>query len=173
MSPMLCLLTRRRQSLWPYPGSTKLNAAILDLSGFPQSRFRGLARSGDLHYAEKVVSGVSPPRPLPYVPVPLQISVSEGRRMFQKKGWAILTVATLLSLPLAACKDTKTLQENEQLKTQLADLQKQNGQTGNELEAITAERDALAKENQQLKAQLKSKSKHTSTRTSRHKRRRA
>jgi len=93
--------------------------------------------------------------------------------MFQKKSLAILTVATLLSLPLAACKDTKTLQENEQLKTQIADLQKQNGQTGNELETITAERDALAKENQQLKAQLKSKTKHTSTRTSRHKRRRA
>ena len=38
--------------------------------------------------------------------------------------WAILLVAAALSLPLAACKDTKTLQENEQLKTQLAELQK-------------------------------------------------
>ena len=50
--------------------------------------------------------------------------------MTRKNTWAILVVAAALSLPLAACKDTKTLQENDQLKTQVADLQKQNAQVG-------------------------------------------
>jgi len=68
---------------------------------------------------------------------------------------AIIAVAMLLSLPLAACKDTKTLQENQQLKTQVAQLQKENGQAVNDLESMTADRDALTKQNEQLKAQIK------------------
>ena len=36
--------------------------------------------------------------------------------MTRKNTWVRLAVAVALSLPLAACKDTKTLQENEQLK---------------------------------------------------------
>ncbi len=75
--------------------------------------------------------------------------------MTRKKAWALLAVAATLSLPLAACKDTKTLQENEQLKAQVAELQKENGQVGNDLETMTAARDALAKENDKLKAQIK------------------
>jgi hypothetical protein len=84
--------------------------------------------------------------------------------------WAILLVAAALSLPLAACKDTKTLQENEQLKTQLAELQKENTQAASDLAAMTAARDALTKENESLKARLasgktkRSKSKGTSRR---------
>jgi outer membrane murein-binding lipoprotein Lpp len=66
-----------------------------------------------------------------------------------------LAAAVVLSLSLAACKDTKTLQENEQLKAQVADLQRQNGQLGNNLETVTAARDALMKENSALMAEMK------------------
>jgi peptidoglycan hydrolase CwlO-like protein len=75
--------------------------------------------------------------------------------MTRKHTWAIIAVGALLSLPLTACKDTKTLQENEQLKGQVAQLQKENGQAVNDLEAMTADRDALTKENEQLKAEIK------------------
>src|SRR5580700_2178403 len=84
--------------------------------------------------------------------------------------WAIPLVAAALSLPISACKDTKTLQENEQLKTQLAELQKENTQAASDLAAMTAARDALTKENESLKARLasgktkRSKSKGTSRR---------
>ena len=82
--------------------------------------------------------------------------------MTRKNAWAGLAVAVLLSLPLTACKDTKTLQENEQLKAHVAELQKENGQLGNELETMTAARDALTKENEALKAQMKArKTKHS------------
>jgi FtsZ-binding cell division protein ZapB len=72
-----------------------------------------------------------------------------------KKSLAGLAVAVALSLSLAACKDTRTLQENERLKAQVAELQKENGELGNNLQSVTAARDALTKENEQLKAQLK------------------
>ena len=75
--------------------------------------------------------------------------------MTRKNTWTGLAVAVVLSLPLTACKDTKTLQENEQLKAHVAELQKENGQLGNELETMTAARDALTKENEVLKAQMK------------------
>jgi peptidoglycan hydrolase CwlO-like protein len=75
--------------------------------------------------------------------------------MTRKNTWAILAVAVVLSLPLTACKDAKTLQENEQLKARVAELQKENGQVGNDLETITAARDALTKENDKLKAEIK------------------
>jgi peptidoglycan hydrolase CwlO-like protein len=76
--------------------------------------------------------------------------------MKRKNTWAILAVAAMVSMPSAACKDTKTLQENEQLKAQVLQLQKENGQAGNDLETMTADRDALAKENEKLKAEIKS-----------------
>jgi FtsZ-binding cell division protein ZapB len=86
--------------------------------------------------------------------------------------WAILAVAAGLSLPLAACKDTQTLQENERLKAQVAELQKENGQMGNEIETIAAARDALTKENETLKSQLKArKTKHSGKKTATKKRR--
>ena len=82
--------------------------------------------------------------------------------MTRKNNWAKFAVAVMLCLPLAACKDTKTLQENEQLKTQVAELQKENTQAASDLAAMTAARDALTKENDSLKAQLASrKSKHS------------
>ena len=92
--------------------------------------------------------------------------------MTRKSTLASFVVAVVLSLSLAACKDTKTLQENEQLKTQVADLQKQNGEMGNNLETVTASRDALAKENDSLKAEIKSlTSKKTKKKASSRKRR--
>jgi peptidoglycan hydrolase CwlO-like protein len=93
--------------------------------------------------------------------------------MRRKNSWARLAVAAALSLPLTACKDTKTQQENEQLKAQVAELQKENGQMGNEIETITAARDALTKENDALKAQMKSrKTKRSGTKAASRKRRR-
>jgi peptidoglycan hydrolase CwlO-like protein len=93
--------------------------------------------------------------------------------MTRKKPWAILAVAAMLCLPLTACKDTKTLQENEQLKAHVAELQKENGQVGNDLETMTAARDELAKENQKLKAEIKAlKGKHSGKKAASRKRRR-
>jgi FtsZ-binding cell division protein ZapB len=77
--------------------------------------------------------------------------------MTRKNTWAELAVAIALSLPLIACRDRKTLEENEQLKAHVAELQKENGQLGNELETMTAARDALRKENEALKAQMKTR----------------
>jgi peptidoglycan hydrolase CwlO-like protein len=94
--------------------------------------------------------------------------------MTRKNIWAMLAVTVVLSLPLIACKDTKTLQENEQLKAHVADLQKENGQVGNDLETMTAARDALTKENAKLKAEIKAlKSKSSGKRAASRKRRRS
>ncbi|PYU67226.1 MAG: hypothetical protein DMG49_19495 [Acidobacteria bacterium] len=93
--------------------------------------------------------------------------------MTRKNTWARLAATVVLSLPLTACKDTKTLQENEQLKAQVAELQKENGQLGNDLESMTAARDALTKENEGLKAEIKaSKTKSPGTKVASRKRRR-
>jgi hypothetical protein len=81
-------------------------------------------------------------------------AILKGRCMSQKSAWASLVVAVALGFILTSCKDTKTLQENEQLKAQVADLQKQVGQVGNNLDTVTADRDNLKKENDELKAQL-------------------
>ena len=82
-----------------------------------------------------------------------------------------LAVAVVLSLSMTACKDTKSLQENEQLKAQVAELQKENGQTGNELETVTADRDALKRENAALRARLNArKSKRPKKKASKRKR---
>ena len=75
--------------------------------------------------------------------------------MTRKNAWAGLAVAVVLSLPLTACKDAKTLEENEQMKAQVAELQKEIGQLRNELETVTAARDALTKENEELKSKIK------------------
>ena len=93
--------------------------------------------------------------------------------MARKNTWARLAVAVLLSFFLTACKDTKTLQENEQLKAQVAELQRENGQLGNNLETATAARDALTKENEALKAEMRPrKTKRSAKKISSRKRRR-
>jgi FtsZ-binding cell division protein ZapB len=96
-----------------------------------------------------------PPRAAIACSSSIQILFGEGRRMTRKNNWAILAMAVVLSFHLIACKDAKTLQENEQLKVHVADLQKENGQVGNDLESMTAARDALSKENEKLKAEIK------------------
>jgi cell division protein FtsB len=80
----------------------------------------------------------------------------EGRMMRKTAALGFLAVLAL-SLSLTACKDTKTAQENEQLKAQVVQLQKENGQLGNDVETVTAARDALAKENDALQARLNKK----------------
>ena len=68
---------------------------------------------------------------------------------------------------------TKTLQENEQLKAHVAELQKENGQLGNNLETMTAARDELTKENEALKAEIKArKTKQSGTKATSRKRHR-
>jgi septal ring factor EnvC (AmiA/AmiB activator) len=127
-----------------------------------------------LHYAGSVASGGFPPRPPSIAPVAVQILVNEGCRMMRKNTWAILAVAAVLSLSLTACKDAKTLQENEQLKARVAELQKENGQVGNDLETMTAARDALTKENDKLKAEIKAlKAKSSGKKAANRKRRRS
>jgi peptidoglycan hydrolase CwlO-like protein len=92
--------------------------------------------------------------------------------MTRKNTLASLVIAVVLSLSLTACKDTKTLQENEQLKAHVAELQKENGELGNNLETVTAARDALTKENDALKAEMKAKkTKRSGTRASKRRRR--
>lgn len=94
--------------------------------------------------------------------------------MTRRNTWAGIAVAVALSLPLAACKDTKTLQENEQLKTQVTQLQKENGQVQNDLDAMTTDRDTLKKENEQLKSEIKAlKSKNSGKKTATRKHRRS
>jgi len=93
--------------------------------------------------------------------------------MTRKNSWVTLAFAALLTLPLAACKDSKTLQENEQLKAKVAELQKDNGQVGNDLDVMTSSRDDLAKENEVLKSQLNAcKGKHSSKKPASHKKHR-
>jgi hypothetical protein len=103
----------------------------------------------------------------------IQILVNKGRRMTRKNTLAKLAMAVAVSFSLIACKDTQTLQENEQLKAKVVELQKENGQVGNDLETMTAARDALAKENEKLKAEIKTLKTKTGKKTASRKRRRS
>jgi hypothetical protein len=94
--------------------------------------------------------------------------------MMRKNYVAGFVMAVALSLSLTACKDTKTLQENEQLKAQVAELQKENVQLGNRLDTATTAGAALAKENDALKSEIKGlRAKHPGTKTSKRKHRRS
>ena len=94
--------------------------------------------------------------------------------MIRKNTWAKLAMAVALSLPLTACKDAKTQQKNEQLKAQVAELQKENGQLGNDLETMKGAHDALTKENEKLKAEIKAlKSKSSGKKAASRRRRRS
>ena len=117
------------------------------------SGLRGLRNSITLALLPAVASLLTP---LSVVPVTIRNFVNEGWVMTCKNTWALFVLAAVLSLPLTGCKDTKTLQDNEQLKAQVAELQKENGQVGNDLETMTAARDALTQENEKLKAEIKS-----------------
>lgn len=89
----------------------------------------------------------------------------------RKNTLTVLALAIMPGLCLTACKDTKTLQDNEQLKARVAELQKENGQLGDNLQTVTAARDALTKENEALKAQINSRKKTSGAKASTRKRR--
>jgi len=94
--------------------------------------------------------------------------------MTRKNTWARLAVAVVLSVPLTACNDTKTQQENEQLKAHVAELQKENGQLGNDLETMTRAGNTMTKENEPHKAEIKDrKTKRASAKVASRKRRRS
>lgn len=75
-----------------------------------------------------------------------------------KKSFMGFAGLLVLSLCATACKDTRTLQENQQLKAQVAELQKENGDLGNQIETLTAARDQLTREKSALQARLEKNS---------------
>ena len=70
----------------------------------------------------------------------------------RKNTIAGLALAAVLSLSLVACQDTKARQENEQLKAHLSELEKDNGDLQNRIDALTQENADLKAENERLKA---------------------
>jgi cell division protein FtsB len=81
-----------------------------------------------------------------------------------------LGLAVVLGLSLAACQDTKARQENEQLKAQVLQLQKDAGDLGNKIDVLTKENTDLKAEVERLKApkhpaKKSSKSKHRRSRS--------
>jgi regulator of replication initiation timing len=78
----------------------------------------------------------------------------------------ILTLA--LGLPLAACQDTKTLKENEQLKTHVAELEKSNADLESRIDGLTKENAALAADNEKLKQAAAPKKKSTKAAKGKH-----
>ena len=75
----------------------------------------------------------------------------------RKNTMAGLLFAVALGLSLVGCEDTKAREENEQLKTHVAELVKDSGDLGNRVDALTQENAALKQENEQLKKKPKSK----------------
>ena len=70
----------------------------------------------------------------------------------RKNTMAGLLLAVALGLPLIGCEDTKARRENEQLKSHVAELVKNNGDLVNRVDALTEENTALKQENERLKA---------------------
>jgi regulator of replication initiation timing len=66
-------------------------------------------------------------------------------------------LAMALSLSLATCQDTKARQENEQLKAQVLQLQKDAGDLGNRIDVLTKENTELKAENERLKTKQPAK----------------
>lgn len=85
----------------------------------------------------------------------------------RKNTLAGFVLAAALGLSLTACQDTKARQENEQLKAQILELQKESGELGNRVDVLTKENAKLKAENESLKA------KHPAKKTRKSKRRRS
>jgi cell division protein FtsB len=85
-----------------------------------------------------------------------------------KKTMGGFGIVVALSLVLAACQDTKARQENEQLKAQVLQLQKDAGDLGNRIDVLTKENTELKQEIENLKTKhpvkKSSKSKHRRSR---------
>jgi len=83
---------------------------------------------------------------------------------------ATLVVTMALGLSLSACQDPlgrKARHENEQLKSQVSTLQKENAELRGHVDKLTAVRDGLTKENDALKTENEAlKAKKPSGRTS-------
>src|SRR5215475_3243246 len=79
-----------------------------------------------------------------------------------------LILALGLGLPLAACQDTKTLKENETLKTHVAELEKSNTDLESRIDGLTKENAALAADNEKLKQAAAPKKKNTKASKSKH-----
>ena len=86
----------------------------------------------------------------------------------RKSGVASLLLAACLGLGFTGCQDTKARQENEQLKGQLADLQKQNADLSGRVDALAKENSDLSAENEKLKAQIPHKKAAKSTKKRKH-----
>ena len=80
-----------------------------------------------------------------------------------------LILALVLGLPLAACQDTKTLKENETLKTHVAELEKSNTDLESRIDGLTKENAALAADNEKLKQAAAPKKKNTKAKPKHHK----
>ena len=80
-----------------------------------------------------------------------------------------LILALALGLPMAACQDTKTLKENEQLKTHVTELEKSNADLENRIDGLTKENAALAADNEKLKQALPKKKSSKSSKARHHK----
>ncbi|HVB55073.1 MAG TPA: hypothetical protein VNE63_01400 [Candidatus Acidoferrales bacterium] len=84
---------------------------------------------------------------------------------------ALLAFVLSTALGLTACQDTRARQENEQLKSQVLDLQKQLGEMGNRLDEMTKARDDLIKQDAALREERNHpKSRHATTRRAKSKR---
>ena len=86
----------------------------------------------------------------------------------RKNGVASLVLAASLGLGLVGCQDTKARQENEQLKGQLADIQKQNADLSGRVDALAKENSDLSAENEKLKAQIPHKKAAKSSKKRKH-----
>ena len=86
------------------------------------------------------------------------VDSDEGEEM-RKNTAMTVALALALGLPMAACQDTKTLKENETLKTHVAELEKNNTDLETRLDGLTKENASLAADNEKLKAQLAPKKK--------------
>jgi cell division protein FtsB len=70
----------------------------------------------------------------------------------RKNGLVNLLLVAMLGLAMTGCQDTKARQENDQLKTQVAELQKENADLSTRVDALAKENSALSSENEKLKA---------------------
>jgi predicted RNase H-like nuclease (RuvC/YqgF family) len=71
-------------------------------------------------------------------------------------------------VPVAAGQHTKTSQENEKLKAQVLQLQKDNGELGNRIDTLTKEKTDLRAENERLKTKHPTKKRKHRRTASRH-----